>query len=491
MQNAELIERIKNKSITADAAGRAYFSQNASDAETHAFFDAYLDESRHEELAAAIHAGFISKEYSHGDYLTARVGALELDARYFNLLLETAVSADFSEEKLAPLFAACFAARPGTVLSAWRKPAEAYLLNAAYRDYERVLNLLTAYDPFYEAYGVLMQADRKRTEEILIHRLLYGKNVRKSAIRKLLLRYRIDISQFFEGFAAQPPPMREAVVRLALLYKNDAKASVFLKNAAAFEPLSTIRRLIIGSYVSKAGTGAVWTIGDFEKMMVGGNTFSAPEFQKKLDTDPVFSAIASDLFFSVYVSNGLNNIVIVHNGVVCDLENVPVTLPDSSVVGVLHPLELPERFSYLRRLSMVQPFPQVCRPIFVPTQYELTSNVVSRLGGTVISAGAFKKNLKKAGGKLLYGSLDNAFDRVSVFMGDAACVLEFSPVDFSDPKQTVILGNARFYFAGDFISVHGKYYIEGVPPARTRDISPRMFSEFLYTLYRVGNVKLV
>jgi len=292
MQITKLIEKIKNKSISADAAGRAYFSQNTSVAETAVFLDAFLDEKRYEDLAAAIHAGFINKDYGQGDYLTNRAGPLDLDARYFNLLMETASCVERGEEKLAPLFAACFAAPPGTLLSAWSKPAEAYLLNLAYRDYNRVLNLLTEFDPSYHAYGVLMQADRKRTEELLIERLLRGKNVNKPAIRKLLLRFKINISKLLENYFAQEPGMREAVVRLALLYKNDKKAAEFLKKAAETEPLTAIRRLITGSRAIKLEP-EVWTVRGFEQMMIDGGTFGADEFCQKLASDPVLYVIAN------------------------------------------------------------------------------------------------------------------------------------------------------------------------------------------------------
>lgn len=284
--------------------------------------------------------------------------------------------------------------------------------------------------------------------------------------------------------------MREAIVRLALLYKNDAAAAAFLDKAAKEEPFVTIRRLIFGARAKEPRSDTVWTIPAFEQMMIDGKTFGAEEFCQSLASDPVFCAIAGDLFFSVYTNNALSNIVIVHNGEVCSLENAPIILKENARVGVLHPLELPASHEYLRRLSVTQPFPQAGRPVFIPGELETASNVVRRLEGTVISAGKLKKNLGDCGFRLLYGAKDNAFTRAAVFMNDCACVLEFSPTGFSAKGQVIILGNARFYHAADFIKVSGKLYIEGVPPIRTSDIPPRMFSEFLYTLYKAGNVGL-
>jgi len=492
MPITEWIGKIKKRTVSADAAGRAFFAQNVTSQEANAFLSAYLDDKRYEELAEAVHCGFINKEYNYSDYLTSRAGALDLDARYFHLLLEIARYAGFNDDKLIPLFAACFSALAGTYLGAWKKTAEAYLLNAAYRDFDRVLNLLTEFDPSYETYVVLMQADKKRTEEVLMERLLQGKNVNKTAIRRLLLQHKINVSHLFGAdYKTKDVKTREAIVRLALLYKNDAGAAAFLESVKKTEPLGSIRRLIAGKAVGAAKSApVVWSVGEFEQMMINGGRFTVQEFRDKLDSDPVFYAIALELFFSVYTQDKLAGIVIVHGGKICDLENNETVLPEHSAVGVLHPLELPNQYEFLKRMSIAQPFCQILRPLFIPNAYETSSNVIFRMGGTVISAGVFRKNLKKFGFKLLYGLRDGAFDRAAVFMGDYACVQEFTPTDFSLKSQIVTLGEARFYHANDFISVHGKLYIEGVPTIRTRDLNPRMFSEFVYTLYQAGNVSL-
>ena len=488
----DLIEKIKKNSIDPETAGRAFFAGNFTDEETKTFLTAYLEAKRYEHLAAVIHCGFIHKEYNNSDYITSRTAEPDLASRYFHMLLELAASAEVGEAQFAPLLIACFSAPPGSYLHAWKKASETYLLKEAYRDYDRILTMLTTYDLSYNAYDILMQVDKNRTEELLKERLLYGKNIRKTAIRKLLLGYKIDVAYLFGAdYKTKEIPMREAIVRLALLYKNDLKAAEFLASVKNTEPVAHIRKLITsGENHASKGMGNADAAAYLEQMMIDSKRITPSEFYFKLEYDCEFAKSASSLFFSVYSFGRLIDIVIVHNGTVCNLENAETVIAENAEVGVLHPLELPTSDAYLKRLNIEQPFVQIRRPVFIPSDYEAASNVVSRLKGTVISAGEFRKNLKTFDFRLLHGSKEGVFDRAVAFLGDCACVLEFSPTDFADKKNIVMLGETKFYSAKDFISVRGNLYIEGVPSKRVSDIDPKRFSELLYVLYRAGNVQM-
>ena len=179
----------------------------------------------------------------------------------------------------------------------------------------------------------------------------------------------------------------------------------------------------------------------------------------------------------------MSDIIIVEDGEIRDLDNNKRALSESEV-AVSHPTEW-ERFGFLHGLDVVQPFAQVGREVFVPTDAEKSYNSCGRLKGRVMPAGDFKESLSKHGYKLLNKNRYDESDCAGKLRGDVMCVLEFDPTNFAEPDRLIAMGNVRFYRYADLIKLGGQIYTDGVKPFPVQLLSGILFSEFLRDVFEV------
>ncbi|MCL2375696.1 MAG: DUF4132 domain-containing protein [Firmicutes bacterium] len=509
----KLLLEVKDRTIKPNEAGRLFFGENFSRQEHKEFLSVYLDERRYDELALAVFGSPFSGNTSIKS-TGSKQKQTNLDVRFFYLLQDLIEKAGIEKDKFYALCVAVFYAPSKNVLVKWIDGVKEYLRQEAKSNFDSVLTFLTVNDPKYLAYDALLLTNRQKTESVLLDRLLYGDGniINKAAIRKLLLKHEIDFSCLFSvDYKAQEAKLREAMVRLALLYKNESSCKEFLQKVAIGETNARIRDLIdvtkarrgkedkkggeeneaginLDTKVSKPKTknesSDAQIIEEMQYNMIHSIKMITPQFHHRLQ-DSSFALVASSLFFSVYREGSLVDVIVVEDGQTNNLNNQPIEISKECLIGVLHPSQLPKSLSYLTSSSVKQPFSQIRRPFFVSKGHEVATNKIERFNGTLVLQD-FKALLKNNGFRLLFEEDTTVVSRAVLNLGQEACVVEFTPSDFSQKVHSVSIGSAKFYGVQDFIVVLGKWYLKGVPSKKISDISPVYFSEFLYALYKIA-----
>ncbi|MCL2847691.1 MAG: DUF4132 domain-containing protein [Firmicutes bacterium] len=475
--------------IDADRLGKQFFATEFNLDTASVFLHKLLTDTSFVSLFKALKHGYVSPEPK--DFITSSLGLHDLDSGYFNLFLELAEVANLDSNTVMKVAVESFIG--DSMLSVWQKGATAYILKRAEGDFFGVAKLLIELDPSFTAFGVLVKADIARSAVILIDKLLYGAGLNKSAIRKLLIANKIDINYLFgDSYANGDTRKREAIVRLALLYKTETECEKFLERVQDTDPNAFIRGLINSHNdrdKAKPQKPPQTALEELECCLTDGKTLVCSEFLERIKIDVEFNKLANDLFFSVYENDALVDIIVVEGETVCNLDNCPIELSESCSIGVLHPIEIPTKCSYLKNLNLnEQPILQIRRPSYFATDLEKVSNEIKRVSGTVVNACLFKQHLKEHNFKLVFGEVSGLYEYASYFLGEYSIVLEFTPTDFSIEDQTLTLKSAKIYKGSDFVPVRGNLYIRGARVVRIETVPPRQLSECIYSLLKAGNL---
>ena len=517
--------------------GREFFTGARSEEETRSFLTALLERAEYENLATVMSSGCIDK-HTASSYLPVGGGNRRVSDRYFAVFIELVEKSGVDMELVWPMFFAAFDAPKDGYLYSFAGGIDGYFKRYAYADYDSAVDVVRRWDRKYKCLSTLMEVDRARTLDIVLDVLIYGKNANKTALRKYLMEKRIDIvPALCNEYIRSSVKAKEGIVRLLLLYKGDPRADRFLGEIERSEKSLVIKKLIDrdrGKGLTKSGFGAeagkdcgissVVNVGGSEYTVALTKDFSvevstvpypkvvrAEEenlrkrlkkvcreceaamsenarwesalFLKRLESDKMFAAVASSLLFTAYNDGGMSDIIIVEDGEIRDLDNNKRALSESEV-AVSHPTEW-ERFGFLHGLDVVQPFAQVGREVFVPTDAEKSYNSCGRLKGRVMPAGDFKESLSKHGYKLLNKNRYDESDCAGKLRGDVMCVLEFDPTNFAEPDRLIAMGNVRFYRYADLIKLGGQIYTDGVKPFPVQLLSGILFSEFLRDVFEV------
>ena len=465
--------------------GREFFSTPLDRKNTCEFITTLLEKGAYEKLAEIFSQGFISKQYSDRDYLSKSF-ASTLEQRYFDLFVDTCERCFVERQALYPMFAAAFSSTG--ILGGWRNAIRLYFVKVAYADYDRAEAVFAQYDDGFDLYPILFHVDPQRAEDAVLNLLLYKKNVNKTVIRRYLLENKIDILPkiiaMYTGAAAK---QKESLVRLLLIYKNDARASRFLDRLYKTETSKTVRKLLERDRMAKGGKAGSRSYKErFFAMMLSGERMPFDAFLKAIRTEDG-GRVASTLFFTQYRQEGVR-IVIVDQGHVLDLENRPLAIDDGEF-GVLHPADLSARYEFLKQLNIQQSFEQIRRDVYTPSAEEKAYRVCKRFNGTVITQGALRSGIRKYGFRLMNHTRSGVYTQIGLLREDVLCVTEFAATDFKQPEKAVSIGDVRFYRYSDVIKLAGSWYVEGVRPCEIELLPPRLFSEFLYGIYMLLRCK--
>ena len=477
--------------IDADKLGRDFFVAPLEQDSASIFFGKLLTDTSFVSLYKALRYGYVKPEHAPKHYITNSLGLHDLDSGYFHLFLELADFVGLDSKTVMQVAVESFIG--DSLLQPWQKAAKGYILRCAEADFSKTAKLLIEFDSLFTTFAILLEKDVARSAVILIEKLLYGVNINKAAIRRLLIANKIDIHYLFgDSYFTSDLKTREAIVRLALLYKTESECESFLEIVKNQDPSAHIRRLIISHSdrdIQKPQKAPQTPLEEFECYLTDGTTIAVGEFLSRLNSDEAFNKLASELFFSIYEKEVLVDIVVVEDGCVCDLDNCSVELKPSCRVGVLHPIEIPTKYSYLKSLNIApQPFFQIKRPSYFATDFEKMSNEIRRVCGTVVNAELFRKHLKEHNFRLVFGLAKGLYEYAAFFLGEYSMVLEFTPTDFSNPEQTLTLKQAKIYRGSDFVPVRGNLYIEGARTVRIDGVPSRQLSECIYALLKVGNL---
>ncbi|ACU38121.1 DUF4132 domain-containing protein [Actinosynnema mirum] len=126
-----------------------------------------------------------------------------------------------------------------------------------------------------------------------------------------------------------------------------------------------------------------------ERAMVEGRTWSAAEFHGVLRANPLLRDLVDRLLWS---TAGGTRFRVAEDGTAADLVDTPVPLPDDTRLHVVHPLglgaDLPAWAELLADHEVVQPFPQLGRPVVALTAAERATSTLTRFDGAQAAPGA-------------------------------------------------------------------------------------------------------
>lgn len=282
---------------------------------------------------------------------------------------------------------------------------------------------------------------------------------------------------------------RVAAVRLLLLFKNDAQVGDYLRDILHTEKSKSVRKLLQSGKSQQATpalTDTKQVVRFFYNAMVRGTSVSQEEFLYGWILPPC-AQVADSLFFGIYVADALYAIAVVDNGKVFDLSNMPLTLPQNCRVKVLHPAELTAKTEFLTRLNITQPFEQIKRKVYLPSAEDRQRNSCFGVAGSMVKAGDFKNAMRKNGFRVLNRDRDGVCGQVGVCRDGIWCVLNIVPIVFAaiDSAHPILAQFVRFYDDKNVIKLGGQVFVEGVAPLAIAQIDPRMFSEFMYSVYEL------
>ncbi|MCM1507767.1 MAG: DUF4132 domain-containing protein [Ruminococcus flavefaciens] len=217
--------------------------------------------------------------------------------------------------------------------------------------------------------------------------------------------------------------------------------------------------------------------------------------------NPVMHCFAIGLIWGVYDGDKLvESFRYMDDGSFTNIDEDEFEIPENAEIGLVHPIELTEeqKKSWSEQLSdyeIVQPFPQIARPCFKPTEQELDSREVTRFElvvtgnynlrgkllkldwstGDVLDAGWFMEFVRNDVTKCVKNP-----DGTTSYKGYYTKI-EFSgmSIDYMEAED-VTLGKLVFkkYDAG--------YNTEGL---KIKDVNPRYFSEVIMQLSSFGNAE--
>lgn len=550
MSASELKAKIDNNTIDMKDVGTIFFSDGFSNADKKTIIECFLASGRYEDLASVIHCGMISKQYHENSFNAHTTDFANINSLYFMKLEEICKASGVKSEDLIPLAVASLYAKQDTRLRGWVSGCKLYIENEALRDYEQCLMVVLETDYDYKAFSSMLKADCNKTIDFLVDQLLNGRNIKKMSIRKFLFSKNIPmLAKMSELYQSQDIKIRSEVVRLLVLYKNDPFVSKFLANVLQFDKSKSVRKIVESSnnsqhiiqfndetfyrlddnfncildfcddeisgeiiidselnvkssvsgklsreskkfvsYVrSQVESDLESKILEFENMMIYGATMEMQEFKEIIEIDPLSLVVASTLFFTVYKDGHMHEVVVVDEGVINDIDNEKFEVFEGAMIGVLHRIEIPKSYKFIKELNVKQPFNQIRRREFYPSSYEFNSNIIERLNGVTFLAGKLKGNFKKYGFKILNRDEDGYTSMAGVVIGSIICVLSFTKTDFKNKNEMINLLNAKFFDTKDVIKLRGQTYINNVPLISISQIKEKQFSEFMHLLFKVGN----
>lgn len=197
---------------------------------------------------------------------------------------------------------------------------------------------------------------------------------------------------------------------------------------------------------------------------------------------------AIGLIWGVYDDTGLKETFrYMDDGTFNTVDEDEYELQDDAMIGLVHPIELTtnERDAWKTQLDdyeITQPFAQLGRELFFPTDEETNSNKVARFTEGEYSPTAFPKSLEKYGwykGMAQDGGWYHEFYKE---YGDMIVELTFSgtSITYYDGLDDISLEELGFYR-----NKRDRYhYYQRDQRLAIADISPRVFSETIYDIKR-------
>ena len=128
-----------------------------------------------------------------------------------------------------------------------------------------------------------------------------------------------------------------------------------------------------------------------EQAMVGLRRWSAEEFRELFVAHPLLWHVVRRLVWAAYTDEGATGFRVAEDRSFADVDDETFTLPEGAVVGVAHPLHLGESLAAWAEVfadyEILQPFPQLGRPVHALTDQERAGKELPRYADGKASTG--------------------------------------------------------------------------------------------------------
>ncbi|MDF9412556.1 DUF4132 domain-containing protein [Brevibacillus laterosporus] len=160
---------------------------------------------------------------------------------------------------------------------------------------------------------------------------------------------------------------------------------------------------------------------------------------------------------------------------------------EDALIGLVHPIELTKDDlqawqTQLEDYEIKQPFPQLDRKLYFPTEEHLKTNRVTDLPAEEYSPSAFPKTMEKYGWYKGMAQDAGFYHEFYKEYGDMIVELKFSgaSISYYDGMDDISLESLAFYTN----KFDRYYYYEKSQPLPISTISPRLFSETIFDIMR-------
>jgi len=487
------------------------------------FIKKKLKKNDYDFLAAFAHA-MISP---NSDYTLVANGE-----KSFNMFMQIMDTCAIKEEDKEKLVYGIYNASEKSPLKLWTKSADEYLARKLQANPSYAYTLLKT-DTTGLAYPLVFIFGKNKGDEIILKALLTFRVANRGKARRLIFGSPVAIS-LIPAYEEMNTRERGEFVRLMILDKVNHESVEFIKNVYYNEPskriVHTIRdeviypyaktiplqeyeedekslyspfvmgrryKIRIKNYKVKKAVSQNTEVNNAIKAkatkvkkelkackqylyenMVSRNRWAAEMFMERLNNDKLFYYLCDKLYFALYNGNIFEDIVIISDGKIITADGKNVNIENKQIL-VAHPMLFTGRYAYLKLSNNVdQPFEQIDRPVYEPSDTDIAFNTVSRFSGSVITVAQLKKRMRGTGFHLKRDA-NGEFSYATMLWQGVYCVVKFSEFDYNDPDSFVRVMEIRFY---DFKDVakkleNGSWESARVMPIST--INPALFSEFM------------
>nr|BFE35209.1 hypothetical protein GCM10010200_074600 [Actinomadura rugatobispora] len=131
-----------------------------------------------------------------------------------------------------------------------------------------------------------------------------------------------------------------------------------------------------------------------ERAMVTGRRWTPAEFRTYFTGHPLVRHIARRLVWTAEHGGRATAFRVAEDSTLADVADDAFTLPETALVGIPHPLELGEAVKawsdVFADYEILQPFPQLARPVAALTEEERTGGRLARFEGATVPSGAVR-----------------------------------------------------------------------------------------------------
>ncbi len=224
-----------------------------------------------------------------------------------------------------------------------------------------------------------------------------------------------------------------------------------------------------------------------ENTMRTARSWTSQNWKKLFVANPVMHCFAVGLIWGIYKDNQLEkSFRYLDDGSFTTVDDEEFTLPENAQIGLVHPVELDDEElsawkQQLKDYDIIQPFAQLDRSIFKPTDEEKNKNCIERFKGQVINSVELAGAMDKIGwskGIAGDGAMIDDFLREDIFARNNGIKASLS---HSGMSVEVFRGE------GVDVTIDALYFYK-LPSGEhmiVNDLSDRYFSEIMYQLSMV------